>query len=191
MPYAIFTFNQVAPKFKAVPGPRGQSVMVLNTSAETYPPLASRIYSPPDLDIYSADPAKRKVLLCDPSGTATDAEIFAAFPKIREPKEIEIRAEGGKRLKMLAAPYGSEERESWATQQREARAWLADNTAPIPMITAMAEARNITVAEMVGKIMENVALFETMAGSILGTQQHLLDLIYSATTYDAMQGVTW
>ena len=75
----------------------------------------------------------------------------------------------------MATPYTAAERETWATQQREARAWLADNSAAVPMITAMAAVRGLTLAEMTGEIMENVALFEAASGYILGKQQQLLD----------------
>ena len=187
MPYTICIVPHVVERFKTVPGPFGQSRVVENT-----PVLPGNItYKPETFDPFSADEGNRKILLTDPQGTTTSAEIFATFPAIREPKEKEIRLEGGKRLEALAAPYGPEERESWATQQREARAWLVDNTAATPMLSAMATARGITLAVMVGKVMENVALFEAAAGQILGQQQALLDQVYAVTDFDIMWATAW
>lgn len=192
MGYTIFTREQVIPRTKTVPGPFGQARIVPNNGpAPQYPVGSNIVYTPENFDIYSSNPVDRQVLLSDPNGTATAAEIFTAFPFIRTPKELEIRAEGGRRLEALASPYGPEERETWTTQQREAREWLADNAANVPMITALARYRGITISELVSRIMENVGLFETASGVILGQQQGLLDSIYAATDYDQLQAITW
>ncbi|OHD24775.1 MAG: hypothetical protein A2Y38_07805 [Spirochaetes bacterium GWB1_59_5] len=93
----------------------------------------------------------------------------------RAARAAAIRAEGARRLAALAAPYGPAERETWDTQQREARAHRADPAAPTPMLTAMAAGRGISLPELVDRVMGNVALFEAAAGAILGRQQALLD----------------
>jgi hypothetical protein len=85
--YTIFTREQVSPKFKVVPGPRSTSVTMLNAGNKPfYPGGASLNYSPPDLNIYSDNPLKRRELLSDPNGTATIEQILAAFPLILEIK---------------------------------------------------------------------------------------------------------
>lgn len=191
MNYTIFMLPQVLERTITVPGAGDSYVTKPNIPKRVYPSGTSLHYEPATLDIYSADSAKRRVLLNDPTGTATSADIFAAFPEIREPKAMEIRAEGSRRLLALANPYSAEERETWITQQREAEAWLLDNSAPTPMLDAMATNRGITKAVLVGKIMENVGLFRTVAGSILGEQQRLLDLVYGTASFDSMQAVSW
>ena len=94
-------------------------------------------------------------------------------------KEKEIRAEGTNRLAALAGNYSPTERETWATQQREARAWLTDNHSQTPMLSALAAARGVTLSALVDKVMQNVSAFEAASGTILGQQQAVLDQLYA------------
>jgi hypothetical protein len=111
-------------------------------------------------------------------------------------KEHTLRAEGSLRLSALAAPYLPAERETWATQQSEARAWSLDPAASTPMLSAMALARGISLSDLAGKVLENVALFEAASGAILGQQQALLDTLAAVdpTAPDAatrIAAITW
>jgi len=78
----------------------------------------------------------------------------------------------------IAKPYGPEERETWKTQEEEARLWMTDNEAPCAMIRAMATARNIPVSLLVAKIIANADKFRAASGQILGAQQAEIDLLY-------------
>lgn len=191
MGFTIFTREQVTPREIVSHGAMRDELILNEGPPPAYPAGSSVFYAPPALDIYSSDPAARRVLLNDPNGTATGADIFAAFPLIREPKAAEIRAEGSKRLRSLAGPYSEEEREGWESQKQQARAWLANPETRIPTVSAMATTRGIPVDVMVDKIMENVFLYETAYGQIVGTQQALLDQIYAATDYGAMLAINW
>lgn len=96
---------------------------------------------------------------------------------LKTTQEERIRIEGSKRLSDIASPYLPEERDTWPTQLAEATAWLANNTAPTPMVDALAAARGIPKADLITKIMGNADLFRTASGNILGQQQALLDQI--------------
>ena len=113
-------------------------------------------------------------------GEDDDAFILAAYPDLIDQKADEIRAEGSLQLTNLGGAYLSEERETWYTQKEEAVAFLADNNAVTPMLTAMATARGITVGDMAGLIQENMTAFTAAAGTILGNQQAALVNIYTA-----------
>lgn len=89
--------------------------------------------------------------------------------------EAAIRRTGAEQLLALGNPYLKEERETWITQEAEARAWVKDNSAVCPMISAMATTRGIPLSLMVQKIIENADLFKGAAGQILGAQQKSLD----------------
>lgn len=79
MNYTIFTIPQVTPRFVSVHGPYGD-IQAPNTQPTVYPAGTTLTYEPPNLDVWSDDPALRKVLLADPNGTATFADITASFP---------------------------------------------------------------------------------------------------------------
>lgn len=191
MPYTIFTPPAITPAMILRPTLEGSQRLVENPEQVAIPTGCQAVHYPTGYNRFSDDPAARSILLRDPDGKATGMEIFAAFPGIRLLKDAAIRVEGGKRLRNLATPYGPEEREGWESQKQQARAWLADNTTSVPTITAMATTRGIDVETMVNKIMQNVALYETAYGQIVGEQQRLLDLVYAATDYDSMMAINW
>lgn len=92
-------------------------------------------------------------------------------------QEREIRARYAKMLTNIAAPYNAEERETWKTQEEEARLWMTDHELPCIMIRAMAVSRGITVELLVEKIIANADKFRAASGQILGMQQAEIDLI--------------
>ena len=158
--------------------------------APVYPPTYSRkIWATREMDHYSADPKRRAELWEDSEGVATYADIVAVFPQLPLYTEMAARNWGMKQLSALAAPYATPERETWHVQQREAEAWLADTAAPAPMITALATARGITIAELVEKIMGNVNQFRVLSGQILGKQQALIDRAYGADSIDGLLAI--
>ena len=109
-----------------------------------------------------------------------DRENYPA-PSVEELVEIkatEIRQRYAAIMAGVVKPYQQAERETWFTQLKEADEWLADNQAQIPMLSAMAAARGITVATMVAKVKENDALYRDAIGQILGAQQAELDRLY-------------
>jgi len=148
-----------------------------------YPASFSRkVWGCRSMDVYSADPKLRAELWEDTAGSATYAEIIEVFPELPRYVELAARNWGASQLQALVNPYGDSERETWHVQQREAEAYLADASAVVPMISAMATARGISVAEMAAKIQGNVSLFRQLSGQILGRQQQLIDKGYSAVT---------
>lgn len=86
-----------------------------------------------------------------------------------------IRDDGAAKLAALGNPYSEEEQKTWDTQEAEALAWMADNSAKCPLITGMAVNRGIPISLMVQKILENAELFKDVSGKILGLQQKALD----------------
>lgn len=146
---------------------------------------------PPQSYIQKLYEADNKQLWQDVDGKATSLEIFAAFPGLREWKAQQIRGEGNTRLEAIAKPYGPAERESWFIQVSEAEQWLINQATATPMLTAMAAARQISLAEMVNKVMENNGIFRTYCGTVLGIQQALLDQVYTEQDFEAFMGITW
>lgn len=63
------------------------------------------------------------------------------------------------------------ETSTWLPQQAEATAYLADNTASVPLITSLAQARDITVAEMANKIINAIADYNSKLSTLLAKKQ--------------------
>ncbi len=75
------------------------------------------------------------------------------------------------RLDNTNLPPSKLEGESWAQQQAEAEAYTADNTASTPLLSALATARNITVAEMVAKVNTAIQTNQAKIQQLLSAKQ--------------------
>jgi predicted DNA-binding ribbon-helix-helix protein len=63
------------------------------------------------------------------------------------------------------------ESSTWAEQRKEAEAYNADSSAPVPMLTALAQSRAITVAEMVEKVNSAIAAYNDKIAQLLANKQ--------------------
>lgn len=86
----------------------------------------------------------------------------------------------------LFADYPQMEIESFYRQEREARAYIEDKTAPCEMLTAIATMRHITVDLLAEKVIEKADKIAVITGKIIGTRQHFEDLISVAKTMDEL-----
>lgn len=189
--YSIFIIPKIAEEYITVNGPNGP-VRRKNISVNpVYPSTFVRCVYTDESDLYGDDPTRRTQLWEDAEGTATDAEIFAACPRLRDWQAGQIRQTGAFRLNQLAEPYQPAERDTWATQMTEAERYLADPAAETPMLNAIAAGRGIPLAELVTLVMGNADLFRMFSGQILGQQQALLDIIYRTQSVEEMLAVQW
>ena len=188
--YTLFVLNKVEQQTVLRHGPNGLVERKNPGTPPSYPKTFVKCVYADTSDPYGDDFTKRTQLWEDTVGSATDQQIYAACPRIRDDLAHQIRMVGNYRLGMLATPYMDRERETWKTQEEEALAWLADNAAPAPMLTAQAAERGIPLADLVAKVMENVNV-KSLAGKILGQQQALLDKIYSEQSVEKLLAITW
>jgi hypothetical protein len=63
------------------------------------------------------------------------------------------------------------EYDSWAQQKSEAEAYIADNTASVPLLSQLATARGITVAEMAQKVVDAIAAYNVKIEELLSKKQ--------------------
>lgn len=112
---------------------------------------------------------RRKLTIVSGTIRLKTAEETAAEARTDQAKTIRNRY--ARRMAALAAPYTPEERETWPIQLAEAEAYIADPSAPVAMLTEIAKARGITVAELAGKVITKNAYYRQTVGAILGRQQ--------------------
>lgn len=86
------------------------------------------------------------------------------------------------RLDNTNLPPSKLEGESWAQQQAEANAYTADNTASTPLLSALATARSITVAEMVTKVNTAIQANQTKIQQLLSAKQQIEKSIKDCST---------
>ncbi len=94
-------------------------------------------------------------------------------------------------LKPIKAGYPVGEQQTWDKQEREAREFVADDQTPTPMLTALAEARGITVADLAARVIVKADAFSAYSGGVIGRRQRCEDEIDAATNLAAVDAVTW
>lgn len=101
-------------------------------------------------------------------------------PRVIVVTEVMVRQEAATRLEMIASPYQPQERETWEEQVKEAEMILNQSfevdSISIPIITARAKARNITIEEMANIIIEKRNTYKTSVAKILAAQDVLINL---------------
>lgn len=192
--YTIFILNKVLTKTKTAYDGKGNPVERKNLGTPpVYPPTfvgKKPVYADTS-DIHGDDYTRRTELWEDSAGTASDEQIYAACPRIRDDLAAQIRLVGNYRLGMLATPYMDRERETWTIQMMEAMAVDADPAAATPYIDGIAAARGIPREQLLEYVMGNVRLYLPASAAILGQQQALLDKIYSEQSVEKLLATTW
>ncbi|MDO8413018.1 MAG: hypothetical protein Q7S51_04415 [Gallionellaceae bacterium] len=97
-------------------------------------------------------------------------------------------------INIIAADYPETERNSWAKQESEARAYVANSLAPTPLLTAIATARGITVADLAARVIVKADAYAAYAGEQIGKRQARMDAIAAAVAVNdlaALQAVEW
>jgi len=120
-------------------------------------------------------PCDASLIGADPSAWRYEGGEFLANG-VRVVTEEMVRAEGERRLQLLAAQYQPGERETWSLQALRATEYLANNTAPVPGLRAMAAADGRTPDEWATAILANAAAFEVASFHIIGKQRALIDM---------------
>ncbi len=124
--------------------------------------------------------------------SAIASEVTALeLPAIKEAKIEEIRIGFERAVGVLIASYPQVERESWAQQEKEARAYIADSTAVTPLIDAISAARGVTKDALAQKIVVKADTFASAVGALIGKRQALEDAINAATTIAELEAVKW
>lgn len=119
---------------------------------------------------------------------ASDAAILNAA---KAAKLTEINAECQKAVAALAADYPDSEVQSWPQQVKEAMALSADPQANAPLLTAIATARGLPVAELASRVLGKMNAYAGASGALIGRRQAAEDLIDVAATPEDVAGIAW
>lgn len=119
---------------------------------------------------------------------ASDAAILNAA---KAAKLTEINAECQKAVAALAADYPDSEVQSWPQQVKEATALSADPQADAPLLTAIATARGLPVAELASRVLGKMNAYAGASGALIGRRQAAEDLIDVAATPEDVAGIAW
>ncbi|SDG22433.1 hypothetical protein SAMN05216571_106166, partial [Onishia taeanensis] len=114
--------------------------------------------------------------------------------QLAKQKLSEINAAANKALADIRRDYPQFEIDTWGDQEREARAWAADNSVETPTLSGIAAERGVTVAELAPKVITKANIYRPMATAVIGKRQRLEDVIKAAQEAedrDAIEAISW
>ncbi|PHR68515.1 hypothetical protein [Alcanivorax sp.] len=106
-------------------------------------------------------------------------------------KLAEIKAACEAELSALQSAYPQSEVLSWDKQEREARAFVENPAAPVPLISALAAAREVDPADLVDWIILKADAYTAAIGAALGKRQKLEDQLAALADWEDMAEVHW
>jgi hypothetical protein len=118
----------------------------------------------------------------------------ASLENLASQKRREIDSAAARVVAGIRSLYPDFERETWSDQEDEARAWTENNKAPTPTLTGIAEARGVTVAYLVPKVIQKADQYRALAASVAGKRQGLEDDIAAALAAEdreALEAIEW
>ena len=110
--------------------------------------------------------------------------------EVKTAKLSEINAAADRAIATLTATYPDREISTFDKQESEARAYAADPTASTPLLSALAQARGISLPDLVERVLAKADAFAVASGSIIGQRQALEDRLDVCTTLEEVQGIT-
>lgn len=134
---------------------------------------------------------------CDPRGTeylgaldypAAESEALKAA-KLR--KLADINALCNAELDAFSRSYPAGEVQSWPQQVKEAEALAVDPAAAVPLLTAIAEQRGITVADLAIRVHAKMDAYAQLSGALIGRRQAAEDQIDAAGTLEDLEAIAW
>lgn len=150
----------------------------LDPDRKLIPAFATEIAPPPEIMGFArvfVDGDWRYAAINEPDEEPVLASVIS---------EYLVRQEAGRRLKNLARPYVSEERETWHKQIKEAEALIADPEASAPLLSRRAAARGMTLIAYAANVLAKDDAFSAASGDILAAQDRLLAMVPIPTNFD-------
>lgn len=120
-----------------------------------------------------------------------DAGDDAKLEAVKAAKRLEINEACNTAVAALAASYPEREIQSWPQQVKEATALSADPQADAPLLTAIATARGLPVAELASRVLDKMNAYAAASGVLIGQRQAAEDLITAAEDLEALSAISW
>ena len=148
-----------------------------NTWSITVPPSDSVLLTEAEKrDFYNVQPPDGKLLGSDANGRPIWVDIPPlSLGDANAAKSKQINDEAQKFINENMPSYPSFEMLTFAKQEAEARAYLADNTIATPVLTPIATERGLTVADLATKVVAKADAFTALTASVAGQRQKYQD----------------
>lgn len=116
---------------------------------------------------------------------------YVPLAELKQNKNDEVNNAFVNVITVMKEWYTDDEIKSWDKQESEARAYVLDAGATVPLLTAMAAAGSTTVSALVTRIIIKADLWATNYGAELGKKQGLEDAVLVAATPNDVKVISW
>lgn len=109
-------------------------------------------------------------------------------------KKAAISGAAEMEISAIKSGYPESEVLSWSKQETEARAYLANNAAAVPLLDAMSGARAMSKAELAARIVAKSDAFAVLSGAVIGKRQKLedqIDALGNNATQQQLDAIQW
>lgn len=110
---------------------------------------------------------------------------------VKAAKLAQLSAECSTRMEAIKVGYPAEEVQSWDKQESEARAYTASSSATTPLLSALATARGIALADLAARVIAKADAFAAVSGAIIGKRQRYEDQVAAATDAPTVEAIVW
>lgn len=104
-------------------------------------------------------------------------------------KLAEINAECERVMASVTATYPQSEMLTFDKQEQEARAYLTDAGASVPLLAALAASRGLELPELVRRVLAKADAFAVVSGAIVGQRQAMEDRLALARSVADVDGI--
>lgn len=111
------------------------------------------------------------------------------FKEAKAAKLSEINKAADKIMAALISTYPDREISTFDKQEAEARAYMADPTAPTLLLSALAKARGLSMDELVKRVIAKADAFAAASGYVIGQRQALEDQLDTCKTLEEVQSI--
>lgn len=122
----------------------------------------------------------------NPDEQALDAARDAAIERVNNAYAVAVAP--------VTAGYPEAEQKTWSRQEREALAFVQDSTAECPLLRRIADQRGLTMDDLTARVLENVGVYEKIAGDTTGIRQRLeseIESAYASGDRGALEKIDW
>lgn len=122
---------------------------------------------------------------------AVDPLSLLSLSGLKAAKLAELSGACSSRMEAIKAGYPADEVSTWSKQESEARAYTASNTAATPLLSALATARGIALADLAARVIAKADAFAAASGAIIGKRQKYEDAVNAAADAATVAAISW
>lgn len=104
----------------------------------------------------------------------------------KQRKTLEIDKQAETYLYSLTKSSPAFEKQTWAAQLAEAKAFVLDSSAMTPILSVIAEKRSITVLELANKVISKDATYSAVVSSVIGQRKKMLEEVELVTNLNKL-----